>query len=31
VPPAIRIGLGGETDWARVERGIQIFAELMRG
>ena len=30
VPPAVRIGLGGETDWARVERGVAIFARLMQ-
>jgi DNA-binding transcriptional MocR family regulator len=29
VPAAVRLGLGGETDWARVERGVEIFAKLM--
>jgi DNA-binding transcriptional MocR family regulator len=29
VPSAVRVSLGGETDWKRVERGLEIFAKLM--
>ncbi|MDQ2832710.1 MAG: PLP-dependent aminotransferase family protein [Acidobacteriota bacterium] len=30
VPRAVRLALGGETDWMRVERGLEIFARLVR-
>jgi DNA-binding transcriptional MocR family regulator len=31
VPRAVRIGLGGETEWVRVEEGLRMFAEVVRG
>lgn len=29
IQPAVRLGLGGETDWTRAEQGLEIFAHLM--
>lgn len=29
VPNAVRIGLGGETKWERVEEGLRTFAEIL--
>jgi DNA-binding transcriptional MocR family regulator len=31
VPRAVRAGLGGETDLARAEEGLRVFAEVVRG
>ena len=31
VPRAVRIGLGGETEWERVADGLRVFAEVVRG
>ncbi|MEO7028894.1 MAG: PLP-dependent aminotransferase family protein [Acidobacteriaceae bacterium] len=31
VPKAVRVGLGGETEWERVEEGLRVFAEVVRG
>jgi DNA-binding transcriptional MocR family regulator len=31
VAEAVRVGLGGETEWERVERGVRIFSEVVRG
>ncbi len=31
VPRAVRIGLGGETEWQRVEEGLKVFTEIARG
>jgi DNA-binding transcriptional MocR family regulator len=31
VPRAVRLGLGGETEWERVAEGLKIFAEVVRG
>lgn len=31
VPQAVRIGLGGETEWDRVAQGLRVFAEVARG
>jgi DNA-binding transcriptional MocR family regulator len=30
-PQAVRVALGGETDWARVAKGLEIFADTLRG
>jgi DNA-binding transcriptional MocR family regulator len=29
VPPAVRLALGGETDWSRAAEGLEIFTRLM--
>ena len=29
VPRAVRLGLGGEIEWARVEAGLRVFAEVV--
>jgi DNA-binding transcriptional MocR family regulator len=31
VPRAVRVGLGGETEWERVAEGLHVFAEVVRG
>ncbi len=31
VPRAVRLGLGGEVDWGRVEAGLRVFAEVAGG
>ncbi len=30
VARAVRVGLGGETDWDRVAEGLQVFGEVVR-
>ena len=30
VPRAVRLGLGGETEWARCADGVKVFAEVVR-
>jgi DNA-binding transcriptional MocR family regulator len=30
VPRAVRVGLGGETEWERVAEGLRVFAEIVR-
>jgi len=30
VPHAVRIGLGGETEWSRVEEGLQLVVDVLR-
>lgn len=30
VPRAVRLGLGGETSWERVAKGLQLFAHLLQ-
>lgn len=30
VPQAVRVALGGETDWTRVAAGLEIFANTLR-
>ena len=31
VPPAVRIGLGGETSWERAAEGLRLFAQVVHG
>jgi DNA-binding transcriptional MocR family regulator len=31
VPRAVRVGLGGETEWERVAEGLKVFRELVLG
>ena len=31
VPRAVRVGLGGETEWDRVAEGLRVFAHVLRG
>ena len=31
VPPAVRIGLGGETSWDRVAEGLELFRQTVHG
>lgn len=30
VPRAVRLGLGGETEWPRVKEGLRLFGEILR-
>ncbi len=30
VPRAVRVGLGGETEWERVAEGLRVFGEVVR-
>ena len=30
IPNAVRLALGGETEWSRVEQGLHLFAQLIR-
>jgi DNA-binding transcriptional MocR family regulator len=30
IPKAVRVALGGETEWARVAEGLEIFAQTLR-